>query len=135
MKKNSSNKVSIIVPIYNVEQYLPKCLDSLINQTFKDIEIWAISEGSPDNSVDIKVDLAFTVQLAKNTEINIIDDINEDENRKVENYSMIIYFVKPGDTLWNIAKKYKTSVDKIVMTNNIENPDSISVGDKLLIIR
>lgn len=46
-------KVSIIVPIYNVEQYLPKCLDSLINQTFKDIEIWAISDGSPDNSVDI----------------------------------------------------------------------------------
>ena len=46
-------KVSIIVPIYNVEKYLPKCLDSLINQTFKDIEIWAISDGSPDNSVDI----------------------------------------------------------------------------------
>lgn len=47
------SKVSIIVPIYNVEKYLPKCLDSLINQTFKDIEIWAISDGSPDNSVDI----------------------------------------------------------------------------------
>lgn len=46
-------KVSIIVPIYNVEKYLPKCLDSLINQTFKDIEIWAISDGSPDNSVSI----------------------------------------------------------------------------------
>lgn len=46
-------KVSIIVPIYNVEQYLPKCLDSLTKQTFKDIEIWAISDGSPDNSVDI----------------------------------------------------------------------------------
>lgn len=49
----SKAKVSIIVPIYNVEQYLPKCLDSLINQTFKDIEIWAISDGSPDNSVSI----------------------------------------------------------------------------------
>lgn len=46
-------KVSIIVPIYNVEKYLPKCLESLINQTLKDIEIWAISDGSPDNSVDI----------------------------------------------------------------------------------
>lgn len=46
-------KVSIIVPIYNVEKYLPKCLDSLINQTFKDIEVWAISDGSPDNSVSI----------------------------------------------------------------------------------
>lgn len=46
-------KVSIIVPIYNVEKYLSKCLDSLITQTFKDIEIWAISDGSPDNSVSI----------------------------------------------------------------------------------
>ncbi|MBO5349928.1 MAG: glycosyltransferase family 2 protein [Clostridia bacterium] len=46
-------KVSIIVPIYNVEKYLKKCLESLINQTFKDIEIWAISDGSPDNSVSI----------------------------------------------------------------------------------
>jgi len=46
-------KVSVIVPIYNVEEYLPKCLDSLINQTFKDIEIWTVSDGSPDNSVSI----------------------------------------------------------------------------------
>lgn len=46
-------KVSIIVPIYNVEEYLPKCLDSLLAQTFKDIEIWAVSDGSPDNSVEI----------------------------------------------------------------------------------
>ena len=47
-------KVTIVVPIYNVEKYLPKCLDSLISQTFKDIEIWAISDGSPDNSVKKK---------------------------------------------------------------------------------
>ena len=46
-------KVSIVVPIYNVEQYLSKCLDSLTSQTFKDIEILAISDGSPDNSVEI----------------------------------------------------------------------------------
>ena len=46
-------KVSIIVPIYNVEEYLRKCLDSLISQTFKEIEIWAVSDGSPDNSVAI----------------------------------------------------------------------------------
>ena len=47
------SKVSIIVPIYKVEEFLPKCLDSLIGQTFKDIEIWAISDGSPDKSLDI----------------------------------------------------------------------------------
>lgn len=33
------NKISIIIPIYNVEQYLPQCLDSIINQTYKNLEI------------------------------------------------------------------------------------------------
>lgn len=46
-------KVSIIVPIYNMEKYLPKCLDSLIAQTYKDIEIFAVSDGSTDKSVSI----------------------------------------------------------------------------------
>ncbi len=48
-----NDKVSIIVPIYNVEKYLSTCLDSLINQTHKNIDIWAISDGSPDDSVSI----------------------------------------------------------------------------------
>jgi len=46
-------KISVIVPVYNVEKYLPRCLDSLINQTLKDIEIIVINDGSPDNSGDI----------------------------------------------------------------------------------
>ena len=46
-------KVSIIVPIYNVEKYLRKCLDSLVNQSYKDIEILCINDGSKDNSQTI----------------------------------------------------------------------------------
>jgi len=42
-------KVSIIVPVYNVEKWLPECMDSLINQTLEDIEIICIDDGSPDN--------------------------------------------------------------------------------------
>ena len=45
--------VSIIVPIYNVEQYLEECLNSLVNQTLKDIEIICVNDGSPDYSADI----------------------------------------------------------------------------------
>lgn len=42
--------VSIIIPIYNVEKYLDKCLSSCVNQTFGDIEIICINDGSSDNS-------------------------------------------------------------------------------------
>ena len=46
-------KVSVIVPVYNVEEYLEKCLESLVNQTLKDIEIIVVNDGSPDNSQKI----------------------------------------------------------------------------------
>lgn len=47
------SKVSIIVPVYNVENYLAKCLDSLVKQTLQDIEILVINDGSKDNSAQI----------------------------------------------------------------------------------
>lgn len=45
-----SKKISIIVPIYNVEQYLDKCIESLVNQTYKNLEIILVDDGSEDNS-------------------------------------------------------------------------------------
>ncbi|WP_049962657.1 glycosyltransferase [Ruminococcus sp. HUN007] len=41
--------ISVIVPVYKVEKYLDRCIDSIVNQTFKDIEIILIDDGSPDN--------------------------------------------------------------------------------------
>ena len=43
-------KVSIIVPVYNVEKYLDRCLDSLVNQTLQEIEIIVINDSTPDQS-------------------------------------------------------------------------------------
>ena len=46
---NNKPILSIIVPVYNVEQYLPRCLDSILAQTFTDFEVIAVDDGSPDN--------------------------------------------------------------------------------------
>lgn len=46
-------KFSIIIPVYNVEQYIKECLDSVFNQTFKDYEVIVVNDGTEDNSMDI----------------------------------------------------------------------------------
>ena len=49
----TKERVSIVVPVYNVKDYLDKCLNTLVNQTMKDIEIIIVNDGSPDDSYKI----------------------------------------------------------------------------------
>lgn len=51
--KTENPKVSIIVPIYNVEDYLEECMESIVRQTLEDIEIICINDGSTDSSMEI----------------------------------------------------------------------------------
>ncbi len=60
--------VSVIIPIYNVEQYIEKCLDSVINQTYKDLEIICVNDCSPDNSAQILLEYA-----QRDTRIKIVN--------------------------------------------------------------
>ena len=64
-------KISVIVPVCNVEKYLSQCLDSVINQSLKDLEIICINDGSKDNSLKILQDFA-----QKDNRIKIIDKQN-----------------------------------------------------------
>ena len=48
-----TEKITVIVPVYNVEKYLKKCLESIRNQTYRDLEIICINDGSRDHSLEI----------------------------------------------------------------------------------
>ena len=65
-------KISVIIPVYNVEKYLAECLDSVANQTLKDIEIICVNDGSTDNSL-----LILREYASKDSRIKIIDKENE----------------------------------------------------------
>lgn len=62
--------VSVIVPIYNVEEYLPRCLESLLNQTLQDIEIICIDDGSKDSSGAILDDYALRSTKIRAVHVN-----------------------------------------------------------------
>ena len=87
----------------------------------------------PDESIDIKMDIEFTVQASNMRNINVIEEVSIEENRKGDRHSLVIYFVKPGDSLWNIAKRFKSTVPNIVRMNEIENENKINIGDQLFI--
>ena len=87
----------------------------------------------PDESLEIKVDLNLVVSIFKNTQINMINEIQIDEKCKNEVYSIVIYYVKPKDTLWSIAKKFKSTVKAISEINEIEDENKIYVGEQLYI--
>lgn len=59
----SQKTASIIIPCYNVEKYLPRCLDSLVNQTLNDLEIICINDGSPDNCLAILRDMSSVIPI------------------------------------------------------------------------
>lgn len=66
----SNPKVSVIIPVYNVEKYLRQCLDSIINQTLKEIEIICVDDGSTDSSLEINK--MINVSKLSNKKINLL---------------------------------------------------------------
>ena len=86
-----------------------------------------------DGQIETKIDLEFSLNMSNTIKINIIDEVNIDETRDRQIYSMVIYFVKPGDTLWAIAKKFRSTVKDIVRVNNIEDANKIYPGQQLFI--
>lgn len=105
-------KISIIVPVYNVEKYISKCLDSLINQTFSNLEIVIVNDGSTDNSRDI------CIQYQKrDSRIKLIDQKNQGvsmaRNTGLLNASgNFIGFVDPDD--WVELDMYERLLDEIL---------------------
>lgn len=111
-------KISIIVPIYNVKKYLAKCLDSVINQTLRDVEIICVNDGSTDGSAEILQEYS-----KKDDRIIVINQKNQGlsaarNSAMVKARGEFLGFVDSDDwisenyfeELYNVAKKYSAEV-------------------------
>lgn len=88
----------------------------------------------PDSTVEVNVTLKFLLEVFSKNSVNIVSNVSiEDFKEESKGNSLVIYFVKEGDSLWKIAKKFRSTIDEIAQINNIDNVDKISVGDQLYI--
>lgn len=116
--------LSVIIPVYNSEKYLSKCLDSVINQTLKDIEIICVNDGSTDSSRKI------LAEYQKNDKrIRIIDKKNgglsSARNAGIEEASCeFICFLDSDD--WVLPEAYE------ICLNNIMDSDMVIFGTKVV---
>lgn len=83
--------------------------------------------------VSSNIDMNFETNSYRTATIPVINNISTEDLEDLEDYSVIIYVVKSGDTLWKIAKRFGSTVDDIVRVNGIERPDKINVGEKIYI--
>ena len=88
-----------------------------------------------ENSVAVNVDFKLCTKTVEYLNMNIIENIETIDEENPNNTSLIIYFVKSGDTLWKLAKKFRSTVSDITMANGIQNADKLNVGQKLFIPR
>lgn len=147
VRLDGNAKVSLLILDLENMEVENKVVDILINEEFSidnvqentkvyvDIKEGEATVTGDGQDLDIRLTITVSSELETVNNINVIDNIVQEKLDAMNLDSMNIYIVKPGDTLWSIAKRYKTSVEKIANTNNIENVNSIDVGQKILIIR
>ena len=118
----SQPQISVIIPVYNVEQYLSKCLESIINQTLQDIEIICINDGSTDNSLQILEEYA-----QKDSRMIVINQENQGvgvaRNKGLE--------IARGDYIWFVdSDDYveRNGLDYVYEKSKENNADIVCFG-------
>lgn len=134
----AEKKVSVIIPVYNVEKYLGECLESVINQTLTEIEIICVDDGSTDNSLDILYKYAIKDARVKNVMLRANYGLSYARNRGMEvAEGKYIYFLDSDDyikeetleELYELAEKDNTDIIVFGSTIIFEN-DSLRLFDK-----
>lgn len=141
MDKRLNPLISIIVPVFNSEQYVQQCLDSLVNQTYKNIEVICIDDGSEDKSADIIIEYVHKdkrikyerinnsgVSIARNKGISLANGdyimfVDADDWIDNETCESALIIAMQNDTdvvMWDYIREYSNkSLPKNIFYNNM----------------
>lgn len=128
---------NVVVPysqVVDTKGAIPDVTLADIKASLENITVNMLSE----RELEIRCTLNFDTSVTTDKELSFITDVvveDKDSNFMENIASMTIYIVEKGDTLWNLAKKFNTTIDDIVAINDLENPDLVGIGQKLLILK
>lgn len=88
-----------------------------------------------NNSLIVKGKIGIVDNNVSKNKINIVQNVTKKELSNYEDYSMIVYCIKPNDTLWDISKKFRVKQENIISSNDLEAPYNLKFGEKMYIIR
>lgn len=89
---------------------------------------------SGDSSLELRINLALSVKSLRTGTVRILDTLTESPAEPESAACMVLYFVQPGDRLWDIAKHYRTTTEAIQTANHLDS-DTLTPGQKLKITR
>jgi len=126
-------KISIVVPVYKVEKYIEKCVNSLINQTYKNIEIILVDDGSPDNCGDICDEFALKdkrIKVIHKKNGGLSDARNKGTDNVTGDYVMYVDsddYIKENSCEELVKVINKTNADVICYNYNTVDEEYISL--------
>ena len=144
---NGNVKINVMYEIPDSRKVESKTFDMLLDTTISlskdvnekyvnvNIEVIRGIVRLNENNLEADIELLVKIDIDNVETINQISNIKEEKMDTSMFDSMNIYIVKKGDNLWNIAKKYKTSVAKIANINDLSDENKLDIGQKILVIR
>lgn len=138
----NDTKVTVIIPAYNVEQYIKKCIKSILNQTYKNLEVIVVDDGSTDNTPAILDDISITdgrmnvihctnngVSAARNTAIelatgNYLTFVDGDDYLESDYIEYMVGVINTYDSDFLISKNCYVKKGELQTVENIENINS-----------
>lgn len=123
---NAVKNISFDLPL---EHILSTPISNIQTAYINSIDVSEIDQ----DRFDVKISLKLMGRNSEMKELDLIKDITEPETPLERRIGITIYFVKPNDTLWKIAKRFRTTIDKIAEMNHLTNPDHIEAGKALIL--
>lgn len=141
-------KISVIIPVYNVGKYIGQCLDSIVNQTYKNLEIIIVNDGSSDNSLEIinrysqndrriktinlenkGVSFARNIGI-KNSEGNYISFVDSDDYLNLNTYEKLVKNLDGEDLIIFNYGRFENSTGEIIKEKYVSDDEMQELSEE-----